>query len=798
MKNHRLPDNDEWNKIVDEAFSSDEIHTFSEKYNLKKYHNFQVRKGITMKRNNLLMNLTVIATALAVVAVPTGVYIAGNMTATKSATQYANEELVKNEQATPVSNDTIYAVEYDWLPEDFNDNSEDSYTYFTDADNKKIFMIASFTKNLSGEKIENGKALTVRDEYQIGDKTVDIRYSDSYVENSTDKDCTNYGRVATIYFNNTPYELELLVTDDVTKDDFKKIIENVKLIESDTERAEIFTGEQAGEDIQEISHETETLYDVEYGWIPDNLERIDGEPYCHEFRNVNSDRKTISVYFNKNLTGEESEMDTALTSLETYKTEDTTITVGYYDNYIENSTDTQHNKVGRQASVRFKDSPYHLVVWVTDDVTKDDFKKFLENIKFVPTDAEKAWVFYPEDLTQSEFTISDGNDDKQVNESTKTVTETQSKPAENYDDTIYDVEYGWLPEGLEYQQGNEYDGKFHDFIHNTGMTPAFVKNVSGGETPHESNFTVIDEYQTDDKTIEIAYRSNYEENTDNYNFGRIGTAYFKDTPYELSLWVTDNVTKEDFKKILENVKLVPSDTETASIYSGVQKKEPVQFESSSYEQNGIKVDESQIIQIGEELGEQFPDLVGNISTKIKSVSFSDNFNGLTTDGVGREADFSQYLNEDGKLIENVREFYTTKNGKEETIYFDDTTVSVMTVTITYTNNGDKPTADGGYCVFPTLQTIHDGYFYNPHFYNIMETEAMLEETITDYKENYQKIADCAGFSFSSPNQERRNEIHLDAGESAEVTLAFIVEDKFRDNLYLRLNDNGFVDLSNLK
>lgn len=59
-------------------------------------------------------------------------------------------------------------------------------------------------------------------------------------------------------------------------------------------------------------------------------------------------------------------------------------------------------------------------------------------------------------------------------------------------------------------------------------------------------------------------------------------------------------------------------------------------------------------------------------------------------------------------------------------------------------------------------------------------------------------ADDMHFSFSCPNQSDKNNIHLDAGESTEVTLAYIVEDKHRDNLYLSLNDNGFVDLSNIE
>ncbi|MBD5160252.1 MAG: hypothetical protein HDT23_08455, partial [Ruminococcus sp.] len=179
MKNHRLPDKDEWDKIVDEAFSSDEIHTFSGEYNMKKYQNFQVRKGTTMKRNNFLMNLTVVATALAVIAVPTGVYIAGNMTSTKSSEQYTQQE-----QATPLVNDTIYDFEYGWLPEGFGYNPEAEQRTVSDTRHRICMFDVTFIKNLSGEATDKDSRFTLRDEYQLDDRTIEIRYNDDYVENS--------------------------------------------------------------------------------------------------------------------------------------------------------------------------------------------------------------------------------------------------------------------------------------------------------------------------------------------------------------------------------------------------------------------------------------------------------------------------------------------------------------------------------------------------------------------------------------------------------------------------------------
>ena len=649
MKNYRLPDNDEWDKIVDEAFSSDEIHTFSENYKMKKYSGYPVRKGSTMKKNNLLMNLTVIATALAVVAVPTGVYIANNMTETKSATQSAQEEQLIEKTASSVAekeNDKIYDIEFGWLPEDFEYNNEESYTYFTNPDKDKIFMISSFVKNLSGEKTENGKALTVRDEYDTDDKTIEIRYSDNYVENSEDKDTTNYGRVATIYFKDTPYELELLVTDDITQDDFKKILENVKLVESDTETAEIYQGET---------------------------------------------------------------------------------------------------------------------------------------------------------VTETEMIITDGKDDGEVNEGIHQFTEDDI----DYD-TIYDVAYCWLPEGLEYQrQDSPYGGKFHNWNTNDGMTPMFTK-VPEGVTYYEDTGnpeieTTKDEWLLDGKTVSIYYRSTYIPNNPELDFGRIAFIYFDNTPYVLKLYVTDGISEEDFRKIIDNVKLVPSEGETAGIYTPPQnERENTEFTAGSYERLGVPVEKSTIVQVGEEVHEKSPDAWGEVSAKVTGVRFDDDFNGLTTDGIGDPNDYSEYLNADGKLVENVRKWYNDHN-KEETFEPETVPVSVMTVSITYTNNGTEPLVSD-YCVCPTLQTKTDEYFFMPRIYNIMQMQTKEQSHNSyGYTDTFRYLeTDDMHFSFSCPQQASKNNIHLEAGESTEVTLAFIVEDKFRDNLYLSMNDNGFVDLSNIE
>ncbi|MDE6671871.1 MAG: hypothetical protein K2K16_06695 [Ruminococcus sp.] len=788
MKNHRLPDKDEWDKIVDEAFSSDEVHTFSGEYNMKKYQNFQVRKGITMKKNNLLMNLTVVATALAVIAVPTGLYVANNMTTTKSNTQFT-----ENEQASPLSDDTIYDVEFGWLPEDFNYNSEDSYTYFTNTGNEKIFMIASFTKNLSGEKTENGKGLTVRDEYQTDDKTIDIRYNDDYVENSEDKNCMNYGRVATIYFKDTPYELELLVTDDVTKDDFKKIIDNVKLVESDTETAEIYKGEQAGEDIQKISHEAEKIYNVEYGWLPEGLEYQDEDsPYGGKFHNWNTD-DGMTAEFTKVPEGVTYHEDTGnpeiKTTVDKWTLDGKDVVMYYRSTY---KPDNPEHNFGRIAFIYFNNTPYVLKLYVTDGISEEDFRKIIENVKLVESDTERAEIYTGEQVTISELTVSDGKNDGKVNEGTKEFKESESKNAENYDDTIYDVEYGWLPEGLEYQQGNEYDGKFHNYTTNSGMTPSFIKYPDGNKIPAIVNRCKdTQNYTADGKTVTISYRADYQENTANRNYGRIADISFDNTPYSLALWVTDDITQDDLKKIIANVKLVPSDKETAYIYNPEDEEVLREYQNVSEDiYSDVK-----IYHLGEDIDVDNYNSGYKCRLKVNDISFDTAFGDINPDGaLGKSSDLYKdfkvdILDDDRLLLDNVRKYVQFSNGNDVKYKETEETIPthIMTVRMTYTNTGDNTIenifdSDNSF----TLLTKRGDGLINTHTAKLLDHFGSDDYTKYDFYDTFDASLDDIN-SFLYYVQEKNT---LKPNESTEITMAFAVEDEFMDNVYLDLAFNA--------
>lgn len=422
-------------------------------------------------------------------------------------------------------------------------------------------------------------------------------------------------------------------------------------------------------------------------------------------------------------------------------------------------------------------------------------------------------------VAETEVTITDGESDGQVNESIHQFTENEDDGqvnesihqfSEDVDyDTIYSLEYGWLPEGLEYQsEDSPYGSKFHNWTTGDGMTPVFSKVMKGSEyyedTGNPEIATTKNEWSLDGKTVSVYYRSNYNPDNPELNFGRIAFIYFDKTPYVLQLYVSDGISEGDFKKIIDNVKLVPSEEETAFIRTDEEYKmlqeyrsgtENTGFTTGSYERLGTPIENNTIIvQVGEPVQEIYPDSWGEVSAKVTGIRFDNDFNGLTTDAIGDTADYSEYLNEDGKLVENVRR-WVDGSGTE---YGTETVpVSVMTVSIMYTNNGDTPVDD--YCVCPTLQTSFDGYFFRQRICDIVKMTSELETNHIDCIDTFKPLnSDDMHFSFSCKNQSGKNNINLEPGESTEVMLSFIVEDKYRDNLYLSINDNGFVDLSNLE
>ena len=177
MKNNGLPNKNEWDKIVDDAFSSTEKHDFSVMYELKKA---EIQKGITMKQSTNFIQRRyagmVAAAAAIVIAVPATVYAFTNgkpvtdtqqteittapvettiaqesTTLADTADESTNKFQVEKENTylyslkyTPSEEAAAdvqkYKVEYTWLPDNFKTYDDGpANSYYTENNGLFIF-----------------------------------------------------------------------------------------------------------------------------------------------------------------------------------------------------------------------------------------------------------------------------------------------------------------------------------------------------------------------------------------------------------------------------------------------------------------------------------------------------------------------------------------------------------------------------------------------------------------------------------------------------------------------------------
>lgn len=233
MKNNYIPDDKEWKKIIDEAFDSDEIHIFSEHYNMQKRC---MQRRIEMKKTNKNKRVTAIIAIAAATAVlvPTSVYGYGKINAKIEKTaNYRNTAVInteKNDDAQPVEiageGEFVY-YEFGWIPEGYVQHEEGPDRWVSENDGLILGKFYVLPENgefkidlLRSEKCEN---------YSKNGKTALINYSMDDVVFGEGK----YKRNIFVSFDNSEYLLDIIISNDVSHEDLIKIIDNIKLIRTD-------------------------------------------------------------------------------------------------------------------------------------------------------------------------------------------------------------------------------------------------------------------------------------------------------------------------------------------------------------------------------------------------------------------------------------------------------------------------------------------------------------------------------------------------------------------------------------
>lgn len=362
------------------------------------------------------------------------------------------------------------------------------------------------------------------------------------------------------------------------------------------------------------------------------------------------------------------------------------------------------------------------------------------------------------------------------------------------DSGTYKMSVGYVPEDLKFEHaaenadGNVCGFKYARYGTDDWRSASFdffvIDNESRTFSETLKNVTAESTYETDDR---IVFISRLDKDFDKR--AEIWVA-FKDTKYVAKILALQEFTEDELKMMAEGLVLEESDVEVASSYTTYTEYQ--EWLQAEIENSDVSEPDFYKEHLGEmnliSIGESFSDF--DVDVTLDSITLQDTFDGITTDSIGREYDYSKYMNSDGTLADNIRTWYTKGDGVDtidEVDYTETMSARIMVVNLTYENKG---TEEIEYCVCPGVRPIDENGDWLIENKSFDDRYAVDSLSALGYDDGF--------FSFSTDHENRKNNIvAFMPGEKAQVQLAFIVYDEPVADYYLCLDtyQNVFVDLN---
>lgn len=277
---------------------------------------------------------------------------------------------------------------------------------------------------------------------------------------------------------------------------------------------------------------------------------------------------------------------------------------------------------------------------------------------------------------------------------------------------------------------------------------------------------------------------------------------FKDTPYAAQVYIMGNVTDSERTQILDNMYLESWDSEVAMEWSeNKPSEEPADIAVSH---SRVNVSDMKLAKIGDVISyEQDLNEQGKYEAEVKinDIRIQNNFDGITTDSFNNPADYSEYMNADGTVADNVRTWIRPGDGIntiDEKVSEELQPQSIIVMDVTYKNTGS---IDSYECICPnTVKIDKDG---NVQYSLFTEDGMTYSDSMDDLKTDNMMFSIKTDYAYVSKN----NLEPFKAGDTANVQIAFLVNTEDIPNLYLNINPTGreiadeigygssFVDLS---
>ncbi len=349
--------------------------------------------------------------------------------------------------------------------------------------------------------------------------------------------------------------------------------------------------------------------------------------------------------------------------------------------------------------------------------------------------------------------------------------------------------FNWLPDGyvkaedpytyINEDTNGKIGAQFYDLPKGTDISI---------DLPFSEN---CETYESGDKKAMINYRAPniydmtiHHDNGEQPGYSRNIFVTFGETSYLVEINISDDVSDEDLRNLIDNMELIPTEEKMYGDY--IPFLDPDNSSSSNYEETLQDAVNMNVVHVGDTVYYDNEEYFGGFSFTLNSAEFIDNFDGINTDACGNYADYSQYMDENGNIIENIRsiiEFGDGVNSNDKVLSEESIPMHILKIKATFTNTRDVENEIG---IDPTMFAIQDGKPVNQAFVNYNG------QRYIDSVSGLSGSMDFFSMDTAPEKKGSKNAVHLAPGESAEVQLAFWVPDDLKDEVYfMQRLGNGY-------
>ena len=361
---------------------------------------------------------------------------------------------------------------------------------------------------------------------------------------------------------------------------------------------------------------------------------------------------------------------------------------------------------------------------------------------------------------------------------------------------IHDIDYktGYIPEGMKWADESHLEYPQSKRMGGFSFASVLLDNDDLNQALENKN--VVESEERTFGKYEGVYLKYNNLKTEKGAFDQRIYLLCPDEYRVITIYIGDDVSKEDAVKVAENLEITENDKmlETAKMYTWSDEVNP-KVETGGEMVTSVPENKLKVHKIGEDftLSASGEDKDGNnivndkISARVDSVQTADNLKLLN--GVALPEEWKNVTDSNGKLVKNKVSYIKSGDGVnsvDQIVKTENVNQKLVYATITYTNNSDQEINHMLYIGDLALIRHKNGKY---HIYNAMEQSGDGYDRVS-----WDGVAHTAEMTYSSVREDYGNGGNyissLKPGESIQVNMAWIVNENNLADMYLNLNGEG--------